>query len=319
MPKILIIGATGYIGQALALSLLRSGNHTVYGIARSKNKAQELAKLEIIPVLCPDFINDPQPCLSAISTHNISTVLLCGADGEAQAVLDIIVAAGKHRLEAYEAAKIVGPKLGFIYTSGTWVHGSSLGIITDLDVAGSSLSPTQAPSLVEWRPAHEQTVLTAKNILDVMVVRPALVYGRNHAIWASFFSPVVQAATTKQQSVNIPLAKGRPAVIHVDDVATGLHCAIEKLELISGTGVYPVFDLVGQSESMQDIFDAFAREVGYAGEVRLIGHGDDGFAEAMSTSCNNNSGRAKTLLGWTPKRMGLVDGMTVYAKAFLAA
>jgi nucleoside-diphosphate-sugar epimerase len=119
MPKILTIGATGYIGQALALSLLRSGNHTIYGIARSQSKAQDLAKLEVIPVLCPDLVTDPQPCFSAITTHNISTVILCGADSAAKAVLDIVVTAGKQRLEAYQKTNIIGPKLGFIYTSGT--------------------------------------------------------------------------------------------------------------------------------------------------------------------------------------------------------
>jgi nucleoside-diphosphate-sugar epimerase len=152
-----------------------------------------------------------------------------------------------------------------------------------------------------------------------MVVRPALVYGRTHAIWNSFFTPVVQAATSSQQSIDVPLAKGRPALIHVDDVASGLHSPVEKLEIISGTGVYPIFDLVGQSESMQEIFDAFARAVGYKGEVRLVGYGNNEFAEAMSTSCNNDAGRAKSLLGWTPKRVGLVDGMGVYAKAFVAS
>jgi nucleoside-diphosphate-sugar epimerase len=319
MPRVLIIGATGYIGQALALSLLRSGNYTVYGIARSQSKAKDLAKLEIIPVLCPDVVDDPEPCISAITTHNIATVVLCGADGEAKAVLDIMVSVGKKRLDAYRRASIIGPKLGVIYTSGTWVHGSSLDPVTDLDIAGSSLSPTQAPGLVAWRPAQEQAVLASKEFLNVMVVRPALVYGRSHAIWQSFFDPVIQAAKTGAHSVEVPLSKGRPALIHVDDVASGLHCAVDKLELIAGTETYPVFDLAGQSESMQEVFDALARAVDYKGEVKLVRHGDNAFAEAMSTTGNINSGRAKALLGWSPKRAGLVDGMDVYAAAFTAS
>jgi nucleoside-diphosphate-sugar epimerase len=319
MPKILIVGATGYIGQALSLSLLRSGNHSVYGIARSESKAHDLAKQEITPILCPDLVKDPSPCLSAIKSHNIAVVVCCGADSEAKIVLDVVTSAGKERLEAYKNAGIIGPKLGFIYTSGTWVHGSSSMPATDLDVVGSSLSRTQPPSLVSWRPAQEQAVLAAKDILDVMVVRPALVYGRSHAIWKSFFDPVIQAAKSRQQSVEIPLAKGRPALIHVDDVASGLHGAIDKLEPITGTGVYPVFDLVGQSENMQDIFDALARAVGFKGELKLVGTGGDPFAEAMSTTGNNNAGRAKSLLGWQPKRASFVDGMEVYARAFVSS
>lgn len=319
MPKVLIIGATGYIGQALSLSLLRSGSYTVYGIARSPSKAASLSQLEIIPVIAPNLVNDPTPVLSAIADNNISVVVACGADTEAKAVLELVIKAGKDRVEAYKTAGIIGPKLGFIYTSGTWVHGSSLSPVTDLDIVGSSLSPTQPPELISWRPAQEQAVLAAKDTLDVMVIRPALVYGRAHAIWKMFFDIVVQAAKTGEKSADVPLAKGRPALIHVDDVASGLHSAVDNLPLIAGTGVYPIFDLVGRSESMQDVFDALAREAGFKGEVNLVGTGGNPFAEAMSVTGNNNAGRAKTLLGWQPKRAGLVDGMEAYAQAFIAS
>ena len=50
MTHVLIIGATGYIGQAIANSLIRSGGFTVYGLARSPEKAKFLSSLEIIPV-----------------------------------------------------------------------------------------------------------------------------------------------------------------------------------------------------------------------------------------------------------------------------
>jgi nucleoside-diphosphate-sugar epimerase len=318
MPKILIIGATGYLGQTLALSLLRSGNHAVYGIARSAAKAASLARLEITPVLCPDLVNDPKPVLDAIQQHNISVVVACGADQEAAKVLEVTLAAGNQRLEEYEKLNFIGPKLGFVYTSGTWVHGSSLSPITDLDPVGKTLSPTQPPSLVAWRPAMEQSVLRAKDILDVVVVRPGLIYGRSSAIWKSFFDPVVEATKAGLPSVQVPLEAGRPGLVHVDDTAEGLHCAVDKLPLLAGTGVYPVFDLVGHTESMQDVFDAFARAIEYNGKVELVGSGDNAFAEAMSTSGSNSSGRAKSLLEWQPRRTAFAADMAVYAAAFAA-
>jgi nucleoside-diphosphate-sugar epimerase len=322
MPRILIIGATGYIGEALSLSLLRCGNHTVYGLARTHSKATSLAKQEIIPILCPDLVKDASPLLNAISTSQISIVVACGADAEAARVLEVVFQAGKERLDAYQKEDLRGSKLGFIYTSGTWVHGSSSRAVSDLDPVGSAtLSATQPPKLVSWRPAMEQQVLKARDVLDVMVVRPGLVYGRSCAIWKTFFDPVVEAANSKSasSSIKIALDKGRPALVHVDDVASGLHCAVEKIPLFSGTGVYPVFDLVGQSESMQEVFDALARNVGYQGAVELTGSGGDAFAGAMSTSGNNGAERAKTLLGWLPRRAGFVDGMAVYAAAFMAS
>src|SRR6202012_1858120 len=137
------------------------------------------------------------------------------------------------------------------------------------------------------------------------IVRPGLIYGRSSAIWKSFFDPVVEAAKTGQPSVDIPLEAGLPNLIHVDDTAEGLHRAVDKLPLLTGTGVHPVFDLVGQVESMQEVFNAFARAIGYKGRVQLVGAGANAFAEAMSTSGNNSSGRAKSLLEWQPRRAGL--------------
>ncbi|OCL05739.1 NAD(P)-binding protein, partial [Glonium stellatum] len=72
MSKVLIIGATGYIGRALALALLRTGNHTVYGLARTPRKAADLASLEIIPVL--GSVADPAAYLALIATAHIDTV-----------------------------------------------------------------------------------------------------------------------------------------------------------------------------------------------------------------------------------------------------
>jgi shikimate 5-dehydrogenase len=43
MPNILILGATGYIGQAVAHALTSSGSHTVYGLARTPSKAKLLS------------------------------------------------------------------------------------------------------------------------------------------------------------------------------------------------------------------------------------------------------------------------------------
>ena len=108
--------------------------------------------------------------------------------------------------------------------------------------------------------------------------------------------------------------------MHVDDVAEGFRCAVEKLPLISGTGVYPVFDLTTSFESMRDIFDSFAEVVGLKGRVEMVKpEEDDIFAEAMSTTRAGDSSRAEQLLGWVPRKRGFVTGMDVYAKAFMAA
>ncbi|CAF9928843.1 hypothetical protein IMSHALPRED_007757 [Imshaugia aleurites] len=314
MPRILILGATGYIGSALASSLLRS-NHTVYGLARTPSKANQLARQEIIPVL--GSVQDSAAYIALIHTAHIDIVIDCaGANQESATVLSDVRTAGEERL------KQKGPKLGFVYTSGTFVHGSSQRRVSDLDPVGTAEANAQPPRLVAWRPQMERDVLSAGDVLHTVVVRPSLVYGREHGVWSSFFGPVLDAAERGEEGVvKVPLRLGsRPALVHVDDVAEGMRCVVEKLPLLAGTGVYPVFDLVTSQESMEDIFRAFAREVGLKGRVELVGAGeDDIFALAMQSDGNLDASRAEQLLGWRPGRRGFVERMAVFAKAFVAA
>ena len=314
MPRILVLGATGYIGNALALSLLRN-NHRVYGLARDPASANRLARQEIIPVLAST--EDSDAYIKLIKTAHIDVVVDCvGAKQTSAKVLSDVKEAGKERL------KEGGAKLGFVYTSGTWMHGSSRERGSDLDPVGTEYAKAQPPRLVAWRPQMERDVLSARDILDSVVVRPALVYGRKHVVWHSFLLPLLAAAKRgTEDDIEIRLEPtSRPALIHVDDVAEGLRCAIEKLPLISGTSVYPVFDLMTSQESMRDIFNSFGEAVGLKGRVKLVSPAeDDVFAEAFQTSRNGDSSRAEQLLGWVPKRRGFVADMDMYAMAFQAA
>ena len=314
MPRILILGATGYIGSALASSLLRS-DHTVYGLARTSSKVNQLARLEIIPIL--GSVQDSDAYIQLIKTAHIDVVVDCaGANQESSKILSDVREAGKERL------KQGGAKLGFVYTSGTFVHGPSNERCSDLDPVGTEHAKAKPPQLVAWRPQMERDVLAARDVLDTVVVRPALVYGREHAIWRSFFNPILAAAESgKNEAVRIALEPNRrPSLVHVDDAADGIRCAIEKLALISGTGVYPVFDLTTSRESMRDILDSFGEAVGLRGTIELVKPSeDDLLAAAMGTGENADSARAEQLLGWRPRRRGFVARMDVYAKAFVAA
>lgn len=75
----------------------------------------------------------------------------------------------------------------------------------------------------------KRDVLTARNVLGTMVIRPALVYGREQAIWSSLFSLNVQAMQNSKKVVQISLdTNSRPALVHVNDVALGPHYAVEN-------------------------------------------------------------------------------------------
>lgn len=320
MPKVLILGATGYLGKRLADVLVRSGQHRVYGVARNEAKAQTLAAAEVIPVICLNPVGEPEPYLDAIREHHIDAVVdVAGANQDSAKFLGDVQRIGRERLDGYkDAGSRTGPKLGFIYCSGTWVHGSSEEPVNDLDVVGRT-AKAQPPALVAWRTDLEDSILAASDTLDVAILRPALIYGRESTIWTPFILPLLQAARSgNTDTVQIPLrVDSKPGLVHVDDVATGFKCAIEKLPLINGGSAHPVFDLVTSQESMRGIFDALAGVWKHSGKHELVGPGDNLFAEAMSTTMRGSSDRARQLLGWEPARMnGFIADMDVYAAAF---
>ncbi|KAF9771903.1 hypothetical protein IL306_010428 [Fusarium sp. DS 682] len=320
MPRVLIIGATGYLGSRICNVLANSGQHRVYGIARNESKAKSLAVAEVTPVICPDPINKPDAYLDAIRQFNIDIVIdVSGANQDSAKFLADVKAIGLERVSKAKSAGLTHvPKLGFIYCSGTWVHGSSDKLVNDLNIAGPDAT-TPPARLVAWRVNHENAVLASSDVLDVAVLRPALIYGGESTIWTPFILPLLQASRNgSSDTIQIPLSiDSRPGLVHVGDVATGFQKAIEKLSLINSTSVYPVFDLVTSQESMTEIFGALSSHWKLKGRCELVGHGDNLFAEAMGTSLRGSSDRAKQLLGWTPTKLnGFVTDMDVYADAF---
>lgn len=313
MVNVLVIGATGYIGQALCQSLVRSGAHRVFGLARTPEKARSLYREEVIPIL--GSITENTQLLHTIDAEHINVVVdVSGANQESHILLT--------QLKKIGAARVAtgASKLGFIYCSGTWVHGSSNEPINDLMPVDVPSAPNAPPKLVAWRPKLEREVLSLSDVLDVMVIRPALVYGRSSAIWSLYFDPIRQAIQDKAASVSLLAdTTSRPGLIHVDDVASGFHAAIDRLPTISGSGAYPVFDLVTSQESMADILKFAALSLGFNGEFKLTGSRGQPFPEAMNTSFNGCSGRARQILGWEPKRFGFVQNIGLYAEAFIAA
>ena len=210
MTRVLLIGATGFVGSALASELLRSGFFTVYGLARSEAKAKQLAAKEVIPVL--GSVMDSAAYLSLIKTAQIHVVVDCaGANDGSAKILEDLVEAGKERLKAG------GAKLGFVYCSGMWVHGSSFERVSDLDPVGTVHAKTQPPMMVAWRPKLEQDILSSRDVLDVAIVRPAIVYGREHGTWAPFFGSILEASKNGKESIQLPLEPlSRPCLVHVE-------------------------------------------------------------------------------------------------------
>ncbi|RLL93861.1 hypothetical protein CFD26_100102 [Aspergillus turcosus] len=204
--------------------------------------------------------------------------------------LSNVILIGQEWQTEYERHGVEGPKLGFIYCSGTWVHSFTPRAVNDLSVV--DLEPSPTPELVAWRVDLEKQILDATDVLDVMIPWPALLYGRELTIWSPFVAPLLNAARGGDTNlIEILLDKDvRPSLVYVDDAARAFQCAIAELPCIfNGWG------------------------------VTLKGPGGDMFGKAMSTTFRGSSARAEQLLGWRPGRLGgFVKDMDIYAVAFPA-
>ena len=327
MPRVLVLGATGFLGSAVAASLVRSGLHSVYGLVRSQSKAASLSALELIPVVCEDPANKPEPYLNAITNHRIDVVVDCTAAYGDSAKFHIAVRdLGKKRLELFKSEGIAsGPKIGYIYCSGAWVHGDSTGHVTDLDAVGTASSPSKPLDLVSWRPELERLVLSSRDVLDVLIVRPAQMYGRASSAWTPLFAPLGKAVSGGEATCKIPMPNtSQSPVIHVDDVADAITKGVGRISLFGNSSVYPIFDLVSTTENIKDIMEALAKSLhalegkGGKTDLQFVGPGDDIYMKALGSTVVYDSSRAKELLGWEPKRIGLVRNMDVYAAAWKA-
>jgi nucleoside-diphosphate-sugar epimerase len=189
--------ASGFIGLPAAQACVRAG-HQVYGLTRSQEKAKQLIAEE-------SGSSTSQQLIHLIMSSNYMTNLVIPVIGEVDkpagwihivkdldAMIDCVGGTADIKKLSEEILQAVSnaarelrpqgsPKLTYIYTSGTWVHGDNRSeTVTDTTPIRSP------PALVAWRPGREQQVITDKNINGI-VIRPALLYGRSGSLFAPFF------------------------------------------------------------------------------------------------------------------------------------
>ncbi|TFY50906.1 hypothetical protein EVG20_g11263, partial [Dentipellis fragilis] len=196
------------------------------------------------------------------------------------------------------------PRLTYIYTSGSWVHGDNR-----KDIVTDSSPLTNPATLVRWRPALEQAVVSS-SVLNGIVIRPALVYGGSASILASLYGA---AAGGKVRWAGVP--GGRYATVHYDDLADLYLRAAEKAQIVGGV----VFDAAnGQTESVDDLLEKLVVVSGAQGPYEYT-RPSNPFEEAVASTTLIRPYLARTLLGWEPRKAGLVDRLETWYAAWMAS
>jgi nucleoside-diphosphate-sugar epimerase len=295
--KVIVLGASGYIGFPVAQAFVRAG-HIVYGQTRSTSKAKQLAVEEIIPII--GEATNIEPWQSLLATADVVVDTAGGTD--LKTISATVLKGVTTAITSVRSAR--APKLAYIYCSGTWVHGD------DRENTVSDTTPsTNPPALVAWRLDREQEVVTSQ-VLNGIVVRPALLYGRSGSLLAPLFKSAYEGKVAWYGRPG-----GRYAMIHQDDLADLIVKAAEKSYLVKGC----IFDAVNNaSESVDDLLEKLVRISGAKDGYSYL-EPSNAYEEALQTTSLIRPYLGRTLLGWEPRKPSLVDGLETYYASWKAS
>ena len=284
--RVFVTGATGYIGTAVG-ERLRAAGHEVDGLARTDAAGQKLLRAGVHPVRGDfgDLARLAAAARSADGVISLGTTYDPAVDGPAvDAMLDALAGSGRP----------------FIYTSGIWSHGDTGGRVVD------ETTPARPAELVAWRVAVEDRVLAAaeRNVRSI-VIRPAIVYGRDGGIPAGF----AESARKEGAARFVGTGENRWPFVHVDDLADLYLAALERAP--AGTLLLAT---AGRSVSVREVAESASRGAGAGGRTtatplaearRTMGS----YADALVLDQQASGRRAEELLGWRPHRPGVLEEM----------
>lgn len=282
--RVFVTGATGYLGSAIAIRLVRAG-HDVRGLARSHERANALEAMGVKATI--GEIAQPDGYLSEMK--NCDTVVHAALDEREAAGVD------QAAIETIRAAARDGRVRRLLYTSGVWVHGDTEGAVVD------ETAPLAAAELVKWRPAHEDAALDlSSDEVVTAIFRPGMVYGERRGTLGDWFQE-----TRERRTVTYPGDGSQHwGMVHRDDVAEAYALALEHAK--GGER----FLLVDESRfTVRELAEAVARATGTQAlprdrETVLRTPGLSGAAMLMDQQFT--SARARRELGWVPRHTSFV-------------
>jgi nucleoside-diphosphate-sugar epimerase len=265
--KILVTGATGYIGRAVAKALI-ARDHEVLGLARSQRSAAKLRQLGLAAVT-GDF-DDSAGLAKAIADSDVGAVVSIASVGASQGDNAQTFARDRAAIKVLLGALRDSGK-ALIFTSGSAVFGVFNGgdatevcyhedTVLPLPVDVFAPRSAHVPSILAAgfgeamaaRVDTERSVLADPGVRGI-VVRPGLVYGHGGS---SDIPAAISLARANGRGAHFGVGGTRHSYVHVDDLAD-LYClAVERAP--QGTILHGAVDDV----SLRDLAAAVSRMIG---------------------------------------------------------
>ncbi|GAA4158605.1 NAD-dependent epimerase/dehydratase family protein [Shinella granuli] len=283
--KVLLTGASGYIGSATLDALLAAG-HDVIGAVRNESKADNIRARGAVAALgdITDHVflrNVAATVEGAIHLASPGDQTSPGAeDAAVAAILDGLGQTGKP----------------FVSTAGIWDHGSGGAI--------SETTPFRAPQITAWRPRITERVLGAPGVRS-SVISPATAYGRGDAL-LHVITNGPRIGADHQALAIIGGGEQHWTNVHVDDLAELYVLALDK----APAGTY-LIGANGTNPTAREITIAASEAIGLRGRVapegvaatveRLGVLGEALLLDQQVVSTGTQQ------LGWNPNRPTIIE------------
>ena len=319
-PKsVLVTGANGYIGNAVARAFVRAGWIT-HGLVRNPATRTSLAAEEIVSVLgsASDkaFVER-----SAQQTRFAFHVIVSCTEQTLDYVPHYTDTVALLRALAHASIQAGGIRPLIIFTSGCKDYGT-----TGLDGSEglephTELSPLNAPPILAPRANHAVKIFDHEDLFDAVVVRPTTVYGLS----GSYYGPIFDVAAKAAEKGVLELTAKPKSIMHgthVDDCAEAYVAIAEHADrdVVKGQ----CYNISGRRyETLEEVADALVEEYKITGGVKYVPEkqkmGVDVVQLLIGFSQWVNSEKLRRDVGWTDKRQLFSNAVHTYRKAYEAA
>lgn len=289
--KVLVTGATGYIGGSVAAKLLAAG-HQIVGLTRSQEGAVGLRAVGI------------EPLLGSLTSLRLLAEVARGVD----AVINAANSDDPFVVEAILPA-LEGTGKAFIQTSGSSII-ADRGAGEASDLVFHEDTPFKPLPERQGRLAVEQLVLSyGQRGVRSCVVRPTLIYGRGLGLHQhSIQVPrMLDLALGKGRALHIGRGENIWSHVHIEDITDLYLLMLEKAPPGS------LFYAENGECSMRMIAEAISRVLGYGGATESWPM-DEALNEwgipAQATFASNSrvsALKARKMLDWQPSGPALID------------
>jgi len=309
---VLVTGANGYIGNAVAKAFSRAG-WRVYGLVRREEAIDDLARHEIHPLVgTPEdlsFLDRTDGAVFDVVVSNTEDRTDAVAHlAKVRTMMDTVVG----RSEAAEVRPLV------MFSSGCKDYGPMAEKHGDPALSPhTERSPLNPPKPLAARCRLGTTLLDkTRTAYDAIVLRPTIVYGMSSSHYGSLFD-----LAAKSDGV-LSLIADPNAVMHschVDDVAEAYVMLAEHPNRSDVAD--RAFNISNaRYETAQQIGEALARSYGLALEF-VAPEGDVDMSTVHSLANFSQwvgSDEIRAVLDWEARRSNFVDGIEEYRLAYEA-